>query len=336
MARVTGIAYKCGCGSVWCPACFIKRQAKIHFGELKSFDWTKTRQVVLTIDRRLFKDGREAWEYVTAHKKIAGLIRNLKRAFGIKITKWKWFLEWHQDGFPHWHLFIEVENKGRAGMIGGDRIRHYWGLGKWTHESHIKNQGHWNFITGYFQKHGYFKSKDKKHQIKLPGWAESQDGLKIRRSGSNVRARQAKSEFIRAMNYFQKRGDETEIVDIKTGEVIKERKKKLIRRRRTYKAMFEACGQTTRIKLISDHTIMIFETDVPYRKIREKVPGHYEKGIGYTFNMSAKLFNYLFDKVLSVPFFKNARDISFLEERIEAWEEVRKERGYFEYSKVYG
>jgi len=335
MARVTAIAHKCGCGSVWCPQCFIKRQAKIHFAELKSFDWKKTRQIVLTIDRKLFKDGREAWEQVNAHKKIAGLIRNFKRAYGIKISKWKWFLEWHRGGFPHWHLFIEVENQGRAGMIGGNRIRHYWALG-WATESYIHNQGHWDYITGYFQKHGYFQSKDKSHQIKLPAWALNEAKLKIRRSGSNVKARQAKSEFIRAMNYFQKRGDETEIVDIKTGEVIKERKKKWARKQRTYKAMFEACGQTTRIKLITDHTTMIFKTDVPYRKIREKVPGQYKEGVGYAFNVSEKLFNYLFDRVLSVEYYSSVNDMSFLFERIKGWEEVRKERGYFAYSEVYG
>lgn len=335
MARVSAIAHKCGCGSVWCRKCFIKRQAKLHFTELASFDWQRTRQIVLTVDPSKFKNGREAWEYVNTHKVIAGLMRNFRRAYGINISKWKWFLEWHRSGFPHWHLFIEVENKGRAGMIGGDRIRHYWKLGR-VYEEYVRNLGHWKNLTGYFQKHGYFQSKDKNHQIKLPEWALYDAKLKIRRSGSNVKARQAKSNFIIAMNYFQKRGDETEIVNIKTGEVIKERKKKRGRKERSYKAMFKSCGQTTRIKLITDHTTMIFKTNVPYREVREKIPGQYKEGVGYAFNVSEKLFNYLFDRVLSVEYYSTVNDMNFLFERIKGWEEVRKERGYFEYTKVYG
>jgi len=335
MPRVTAIAHKCGCGSVWCPLCFIQRQAKLHFAELHKFDWKKTRQIVLTIDRKLFKDGREAWEQVNAHKKIAGLIRNFKRAYGIKITKWKWFLEWHHGGFPHWHLFIEVENEGKAGMIGGPRIRHYWGLGRAT-ESFIHDQKHWNFLTGYFQKHGYFKSKDKSHQIKLPEWAVNNEKLRIRRSGSNVRARHKQSQRVRDLIRANKLYDQTEIIDFKTGEITKEKKKKRSRKPRTYKAMFESCGQTTRIKIMTDQTTMIFITDIPYKKIRGKIPGEYKKGVGYSFNVSEKLFNYLFDKHISIPFFKNARDVTFLNDRIDKWHEVRVERGYFEYSKVYG
>ena len=313
----------------------MQRQAKHHFTELHKFDWKRTRHIVLTTDRTKFSEGRGAWDYVNTHRKIAGLIRNFKRAYGIKITKWKWFLEWHEDGFPHWHLFIEVEKKGRAGMIGGERIRHYWGLG-WAYESFIDGQKHWDFITGYFQRHGYFKGKDKSHQIKLPEWAVNEVKLKIRRSGSNVKARQAKSEFIRAMNYFQKRGDETEIVDIKTGEVIKERKHKRGRKERSYKAMFKACGQTTRIKLMTDKTTMIFKTNIPYKEIRAKIPGEYKNGVGYSFNVSERLFNYLFDRVLSVDYYSSVHDMGFLFQRIKAWENTRVGWGYFEYSKVYG
>jgi len=335
MARVTGLAHKCGCGSVWCPRCFVQRQAKHHFAGLHKFDWKRTRHIVLTTDRTKFSEGRGAWDYVNTHRKIAGLIRNFKRAYGIKISKWKWFLEWHEDGFPHWHLFIEVEKKGRAGMIGGERIRHYWGLG-WAYESFIDGEKHWDFITGYFQRHGYFKSKDKSHQVELPKWAVEDEKLRIRRSGSNAKKRQPPCERIRDLMRANKLYDQIEIIDLQTGEITKEKRKKRKRRPRTYKAMFESCGLTTRIKLMTDHTTMIFKTDIPYKEIREKIPGQYKEGVGYSFNVSAKLFNYLFDKVINVPYFKNARDVKFLNDRIAGWEEVRKERGYFEYSKVYG
>jgi len=313
----------------------VQRQAKHHFAELGAFDWQRTRQIVLTTDRTKFKNGREAWKYVNTHKLIAGLIRNFKRAYGIKITKWKWFLEWHQDGFPHWHLFIEVENEGMAGMIGGDRIRHYWGLGGVT-ESYIHNQDHWNTLTGYFQAHGYFKGKDKSHQVELPKWAVEDEKLRIRRSGSNAKKRQPPCERIRDLMRANKLYDQIEIIDLQTGEITKEKRKKRKRTPRTYKAMFESCGLTTRIKLMTDHTTMIFKTDIPYREIREKIPGEYKNGVGYSFNVSERLFNYLFDRVLSVDYYSSVHDMGFLSKRIKAWENERAERGYFEYSKVYG
>lgn len=334
MSRVTALAHKCGCGSVWCIQCFLKRQAKYHFAELAKFNWKKTRQITLTLDRKQFSDGRAAWEHVNNHKKIAGMLRNFKRSYGINISKWKWFLEWHRDGFPHWHLFIEVENKGRAGMIGGDRIRQCWQLGRAT-ESYIHDVKHWNEIIGYFQKHGYFKDKDKNHQIELPAWAREEEHLKIRRSGSKAKARTNKSEFIRAMNYFDKKGD-LDVIDIKTGEIIRPGKGKTRRKNKSYKALFAECGQRTRIKIMTDKSLIVGIFDIPYKTIRKKIPGEYKEHAGYSFNVSKKLFDYLFDRVLTIQMFSTEKDCSHIKARIEAWHEHRIKEGYYSYSKVYG
>jgi len=69
----------------------------------------------------------------------------------------------YKNGYPHWHLFILTEKAGKAGQIGFKNIVQYWESG-WIKESYIENERHWNAITGYFEKHGYF---NKKKHIKL-------------------------------------------------------------------------------------------------------------------------------------------------------------------------
>jgi hypothetical protein len=57
------VAIKCACGSSWCPTCSKRRWAPNVAEKLKAFDWQRTRQVVLTIDRKLFASGQEAYEH---------------------------------------------------------------------------------------------------------------------------------------------------------------------------------------------------------------------------------------------------------------------------------
>ncbi len=103
------IAMKCSCGSSWCPVCSLRRWAPESAKRLRKFDWERTRQVILTIDpNKEFETGQSAYEYMKEKKAIPQLIHNLKRTKGIGIVKWMWFLEWHRNGNPHWHLFIAL------------------------------------------------------------------------------------------------------------------------------------------------------------------------------------------------------------------------------------
>ncbi len=88
-------------------------------------------------------------------------------------------MEWYDNGFPHWHLFIETEEAGKAGRIGHEVIKRYWPHGIYIWESYIKSEEHWKELTGYFDKGGYFE-KGKGNQGKLPAWA-SDGNRKIKR-----------------------------------------------------------------------------------------------------------------------------------------------------------
>lgn len=144
--------------------------------------WHNVRSIVLTCDPSWFSDGEVAYYELMEKKAIPQMIHNLNRTLGKGILDWVWILEWHKNGFPHWHLFCEVEKAGYAGQIGHSDIQKYWKYG-FVHERPIKNQGHWDEYTKYFGKKGYF-AKNKAHQAVLPEWAKFETLKKIRKYGS--------------------------------------------------------------------------------------------------------------------------------------------------------
>lgn len=162
---------KCACKSSWCPVCWNVSGKKALVERLRSLDPRRVRWVMLSIDRSKFKDGEVAFNTISEKRGVGNLLKNLQRTDGVKVTDWIAVLEWHKDGFPHWHLFIEVEQAGSAGMIGVDKIKARWPYGLWVSEGYIDGPAHWNNLTGYFNKHGYFE-KGKGHQGCLPEWAK--------------------------------------------------------------------------------------------------------------------------------------------------------------------
>ncbi|MBW2066904.1 MAG: hypothetical protein JRJ03_18495 [Deltaproteobacteria bacterium] len=109
-------ARKCKCGLVWCKSCSKGKWAKKHGEELASFDWRRTREVVVGIDRELFDDGQAAWRYVMDHKLIPGFIRNLKRGKKEKVGK-EWVVKFEGLHDPRLGYF----EKGKGGeRMGGE------------------------------------------------------------------------------------------------------------------------------------------------------------------------------------------------------------------------
>lgn len=137
-------------------------------------DWRHVREILLSIDRGRYRDAEDAWEDITLRRGIGELLKNLERVDEVHIVDWASIVEWHQDGFAHWHIFIETEEEGSSGMIGVKRIKERWPFGLWVTESFIKSAEHWTNVTGYFDKHGYFE-RGKGYQGRLPDWALSRD-----------------------------------------------------------------------------------------------------------------------------------------------------------------
>lgn len=241
--------FSCRCQSVWCPSCS-KKKTKGMTDRVKTFNWKTTRHISFTIDRKKFPEGpRDCYEVVKKSECFNRLIRNLERVHGLTVFDWMWSLEWHKDGFPHWHLLVDKEG---IGMIGGDLLRSYWEHGA-VYEEYFESETHWISITGYFGKGGYFGSS-KDFQGRLPDWALDSDH-KIRRWG----AKQNK--------------------DYEPKEKVPVRKTKGGGARRTYRAILQGCGEKSRIKIKTPER-EIFST--VYEKVSVlKVGFIYVPGEGY-------------------------------------------------------
>ncbi|MBA7638965.1 hypothetical protein ES703_46621 [subsurface metagenome] len=306
---------KCACGLIWCEKCARKVWTPGEVEKLLKFDHTRTRHVILTYDRKAFKDGQDAWEHTQDRKLVANFIRNLKRGLKIKkgknwawkfppvmISKYRYFLEWHKDGFPHYHIFIEVECEGAKGMIGQGFIHYYWPCGKIIKELPFKSLNHWRHMIGDLKKHGYF-GKEKEHQTTLPKWALDRGDIKIYRSGGSRLGITQKTdaldhyasdtrERLKNLTIFNEvattapskwvelisKGNVKEFVNTETGE-IREVKEK------TYRERIKGCGQETKLKIVAAGRTIEGVFKIPYRKIVKQFKGIYVKGEGYVFKI---------------------------------------------------
>lgn len=269
--RVQVTVCKDACGKTWCLICFVQRKfSKKIADKIGCLKRRYTRTVTLTIDRDRFKDGEEAYYQIKNDEAISQFMHNLSRTENIRITQYVWVLEWHEDGFPHWHLFIETNKKDKASKIGGEKLRKHWKYGKWVKEDYIKNKGHWKQFTEYFENKGYFnpkkrevrENKDKTHQLELPEWAKNKPNknLKIRKWGSstNKNPKIQKQETV-------SNSTENELVNTKSSPLSKIDK---VSRRdnKTYGEVLESCGQESILKIRRDNISCHYSRyKIPYK-----------------------------------------------------------------------
>lgn len=288
-----GRAQKCACNLIWCPNCFKRRWIPREVARLLQLDWKKTRHVVLTFSRDTFKDGEETYEYTQDRKLIPGFIRNLKRGLRIKkgkkwvwkfppvkISKYRYFLEWHKDGFPHYHIFIEVDLEGKEGMIGQDFIHYYWPAGVIIKEKPFLSLKHWQYTIGDLKKHGYF-GREKKHQTSLPKWALDRGDIKIYRSGgSRSGSPDQKDAWDRYCdNAISKAKEQTESIKREYGI------KSVKAEQKSYGDRIKDCGRKTKIKMVAAGRTLEGIVKIPYHKIIKQFKGMYIKGEGYVFKI---------------------------------------------------
>jgi len=285
---------KIKCRSNWCPNGCAKDWIKIEAFHLSQFDPLRTRHLILTTDLSKFNSQQEMYEYFRKDRPVAGLIRNFERGKKKKvgrdwvweykpmiITNYRWYLEWYVSGAFHLHLFIEVEKQGHHGMIGQERIHHYWNLGEYIREEFIRDKKHWFHIMGDFQKTGYFY-KNKSHQSRLPDWALNIPGYTIRRSSGK---RKTPAEWRDPWDEYCKRALQ-ERVDPATGEILANLKLPRGKSNKTYAERHEGCGQRIFAEISNDLYQIKGVFNIPWADIKKTFKGTFEKGRGYVFRAS--------------------------------------------------
>jgi len=84
----------------------------------------RVRLGTLTVDPKKFDhDPLKAYEYVTKNHFISRLFTSNNG-----VNTWFWVLEFHESGWPHWHVLIDLS--AHNGWIAYDKLVHFW-LHKW-------------------------------------------------------------------------------------------------------------------------------------------------------------------------------------------------------------
>lgn len=299
-------AKKCSCHSSWCESCWKRYGKKALVVRLQSMDWKHVRHLVLSVDPSRYGNGEEAYEDITHRRGVGNLIKNLERTDKIKIVDYAGSIEWYENGFPHWHIFIETEEEGKEGMIGHGKIKRRWPFGIYVNEDYIKSEEHWNNLTGYFNSHGYFE-KGKGYQGKLPGWAMKSSrrikrwfGMKEGREGKKQSRRMRLSETFSKDEEFsmdpKKCGDcnfKNSCETFSDGKGCRDVNEFTIKgsmrylaKRKTYEMKLSQCGAKSRIEIWGpnvyeeDQKYDNFVCNVPYGVLRKLYPWKYIEGKG--------------------------------------------------------
>lgn len=283
------IVRRCNCRRTWCPKCSLNAGIKRFYERIKDWDYRYVRQIILSVDREKYASPLQALQTITRKKHISNLMRDLKRTRGIEIQDWAWILEWHRDGFPHWHLFVKVADKGKAGMIGHEGIDYYWKSG-FVWEGPINNAKHWQALTGYFAKKGYFEKK-KAHQAHLPAWAKDRVET-IRRTGSKASPDYENQNIQREKYIFQeerRQKGETPVQDLlmakKLGHwMLDQAKADAEPDKKTQGEKLAECGESVDLHVFGTLHGHIGVVKMPYRVLRH-FAGEYRPGVGYVVDL---------------------------------------------------
>jgi hypothetical protein len=296
----------CMCKSAWCPLCHKLYYVPRYKDYVNKFDYKKTRHVILTVDRDNFHDELEALKTITGKKELSAFIRKLRNGKKVKQGKdWMYehepvkisrvlaVLEFHRDGFPHWHLLIEVEGTGKAGMIGGKNLRRAWKYGV-VKETYFRNLDHWKNIAGYFADKGYFE-KGKKYQSELPEFIKGNIAKRVRRityypgkreSGTDreIHPDVSEEEAYREVSaYFEKKAKEND----------KRKEPEHKERETNYKAILEGCGSKTFVRTVRGRKLLTMIVPVHFRSMKSLINPVYEEGKGYVCGLSPQAINLL-------------------------------------------
>lgn len=120
--------YECravGCRSRFCKCCCRKLGNKLRRELTPALaKFTAITMLTLTIDPKLFDSPESAYWYVRDQRAIAHLVYELLRMGQLKSKRFFYVVEWHKNGWPHFHVLVEssfIEFKLLAKAWGKNR-----------------------------------------------------------------------------------------------------------------------------------------------------------------------------------------------------------------------
>lgn len=229
----------CRCRSPWCESSACRRRAfKSWATRLQGWKWHETRQLVLTVGREGWPGPQEAFEhYRVLVSRVMHEIRRHYSRVGVELMDIVSVLEWHKDGFPHWHVLERVSDGGRVSMIPLEVVHRVWGEAR-VLASRVESEKHWTELVGYVGSGGYFGGRDKEHQVSLPQWARGRKAGTIRKfNGAHQEDEEERGEPNRAASRARRTyaevqagcGTECKLLYIGGAEVVRAPKRAVMR-----------------------------------------------------------------------------------------------------------
>ncbi len=124
-------------------------------------DLANCKFITLTIDQRRHCDRREAYEI--GKDRLRRFLAKLRAVLGSNLP-FAWKLEFHENGFAHWHLIIVYRKYIPIEMI--KQFNDWWGLGR-VHTTRITKED-FEYLFKYVSKGAWSESNE--DGINLPDW----------------------------------------------------------------------------------------------------------------------------------------------------------------------
>jgi hypothetical protein len=137
----------------------LKKKELISKGLPNFKNW---RFVTMTLSRELFNDPKQAYEYV--NERMRYFFRDLRKEYGK--FRYCYKLEFHEDGWAHWHALIEIKHK-----VDLDLWRKLWGNGRIEVKRADKNAQ--EYLFKYITKSGHLPEWVLDYDRKMRIWQTS-------------------------------------------------------------------------------------------------------------------------------------------------------------------
>lgn len=254
----------------------------------ENWDYRYVRNFALTVDRELYASGKEAYFGIQREKELAEFMKRLKRRLrqhGVKIYDYLWILEWHKDGFPHWHCLVLLNKKGKAGRIATKiDLTGTWGKAKFIKEGYIHDAKHWAALAGYVAKHGYF-ADGKKDQARLPDWVREmpktgEGRIRIKRMERMRRDYRNGASPKRGEDKAVTKRDVERLIRTFNGSVYVEEagefEEVFPQGKMTWGECLDRCGAKTLMTVHNKAFLLTVKINMPYKEIKEMGGKYYE------------------------------------------------------------
>lgn len=144
------VMVKCKCRSQYCVDCMPGLMVKLRERWRPALaKWKKVQMITLTVDPERFATAEECYKHVQEKRLVAETVRSLHKRGLIRSRQFAYVIEFHKNGFPHWHLLVD------SNWTDHEKLKRTWKVGHvWLSPTNKfqSNDHAINYVTKYVSK----------------------------------------------------------------------------------------------------------------------------------------------------------------------------------------